>query len=259
MHNKTHRCILPVYIITAVRWRRWPIVPKNQDLKNRAYGIIKDKLVNCEFEPGSLLNEAQLALELGSSRTPVREALNRIENEGFIRILPKKGIYVTDITLNDVAQIFQTRLEIEPIALRLAAPYLPENELLYFRDSFTGEESDVRCGFRLDTAMHLFIIEHCGNRFIIDLMHQVFDQNTRVIISSKQNETKIHDARKEHLEIINLLLDGDVEKAQGAMYAHIENCKKAALDYFYTLQAFVAQPVATYKTQLTKSFGSSGE
>ena len=222
-------------------------------MKNRAYDIIKERLVNCDFKPGSLLNEAQLSLELGYSRTPVREALNRIENEGYIRILPKKGIYVTDVTLNDVVQIFQTRLEIEPIALRLAAPHLPEDELRYFKDSFTGEESDIQCGFRLDTAMHLFIIEHCGNRFIIDMMRKLFDQNTRVIISSKQNETKIHDARKEHLEIINLLLENNVSKAQSAMSAHIETCKKAALDYFYDLHAFASQSMPTYKTQLTRS------
>ncbi len=204
-----------------------------------------------------MLNEAQLALELGYSRTPIREALNRIENEGFIRILPKKGIYVTDVTLNDVVQIFQTRLEIEPIALRLAAQNLPKKELLYFRDSFSGDEADIRCGFRMDTAMHLFIIEHCGNRFIIDMMHQVFDENTRVIISSKQNETKIHDARKEHLDIIELLIEQDVERAQAAIYTHIENCKRAALDYFYNLQSFISQPLPTYKAQLKKSYSTA--
>ncbi|SHI14626.1 FCD domain-containing protein [Sporobacter termitidis DSM 10068] len=171
--------------------------------------------------------------------------------------MPKKGIYVTDVSLNDVVQIFQTRLEIEPVALRLAAPYLPEKELLYFKESFNRDEADFHCGFRLDTAMHLFIIEHCGNRFIIDMMHQVFDQNTRVIISSKQNKTKIHDARKEHLEIINLLMDNSVEKAQTAMYAHVENCKRAALDYFYNLQAFSSQPAPTYKTQLKMSYNDA--
>lgn len=204
-----------------------------------------------------MLNEGQLALELGYSRTPIREALNRIENEGYIRILPKKGIYVTDVTLNDVVQIFQTRLEIEPVALRLAAQNLPKNELIYFRDSFIEEESDIRCGFRLDTAMHLFIVEHCGNRFIIDMMHKVFDENTRVIISSKQNETKIHDARIEHLEIINLLIDQNIDKAQAAIYTHIENCKKAAFDYFFNLQSPIFQPSSMYKVQLKKSYSST--
>lgn len=171
--------------------------------------------------------------------------------------MPKKGIYVTDVTLNDVMQIFQTRLEIEPITLRMAGPILPEKELEYFYENFSGEEPDVGNGFRLDTAMHLFIIEHCGNRFLIDLMHKVFDENTRVIISSKQNESKIHDARVEHLEIIKLLINQDYDQAQQAIYAHIENCKKAALDYFYTMQSFSSQPVTTYKNQLQNRYALS--
>ena len=84
------------------------------------------------------MNEAQLAADLGASRTPVREAISRLEMEGFVKIMPKKGIYVTDISLNDVLQIFQTRIEIEPIAVRLAAPHLPREELLAFCGKFKG-------------------------------------------------------------------------------------------------------------------------
>lgn len=222
----------------------------NRDLKNRAYHIIKEKLINCEYRPGTLLNEAQLAAELGFSRTPVREALSSIEQEGFVRIMPKKGIYVTDVTLNDVMQIFQARMKIEPVAIEMAGPLLPRSELLSFREKFLGDEPDIRVGFRLDTAMHLFIIEHCGNRFIIDMMRKVFDENTRVIISSKQNEIKIHDARREHLEIIDLLLEQDFERATNAMRVHVEACKAAALDFFYHMQPFSAQPPGAYRLHL---------
>ena len=128
----------------------------NKDLKNHTYCILKERLVNCIYPPGTLLNEAQLAADLGASRTPVREAISRLEMEGFVKIMPKKGIYVTDISLNDVLQIFQTRIEIEPIAVRLAAPHLPREELLAFCGKFKGEAPDIQNGFRLDTAMHLF-------------------------------------------------------------------------------------------------------
>lgn len=164
--------------------------------------------------------------------------------------MPKKGIYVTDVTLNDVLQIFQTRLEIEPVTLRMAGPVLPQEELINFRDSFWREEHEQCSGFRLDTAMHLFIIEHCGNRFIIDMMRKVFDENTRVIISTKQNETKIHDARLEHLEILDLLIKKDFASAQKSIYAHITNCRRAALDYFYNLQTIAFHPATTYQNQL---------
>lgn len=224
----------------------------NRDLKNLAYGIIRDKIINCDFKPGTMLNEARLSEELGFSRTPIREALNRIAFEGYVRILPKKGILVTEISLNDVKQIFQARLEIEPVAVRMAGPTLPEKELLKFRETFSGEDPDVRVGFRLDTAMHLFIIEHCGNRFIIDMMQRLFDENTRVIISSKQNQCKIHDARLEHLEIIDLLLKRDVEGASQSMSSHIQSCKKAALDYFYNIESYQGQQQATYMMHLAR-------
>ena len=224
----------------------------NKDLKNHTYCILKERLVNCIYPPGTLLNEAQLAADLGASRTPVREAISRLEMEGFVKIMPKKGIYVTDISLNDVLQIFQTRIEIEPIAVRLAAPHLPREELLAFCGKFKGEAPDIQNGFRSDTAMHLFIIEHCGNRYIIDMMHRIFDENTRVIISSKQNQVQIHDARLEHLDILNSLLDKDTERAIALMQSHIENCRKAALDYFCSIQTYMDSPSLTYKNQLAQ-------
>lgn len=227
-------------------------VNSNRDLKNLAYTTLKERLVNCIYPPGSLLNEAQLASELELSRTPVREAISRLEMEGFVKIMPKKGIYVTDIMLNDVLQIFQTRIEIEPVALKLAAPHLPKEELQNFCHKFQEPVTDIQNSFRLDTAMHLFIIEHCGNRYIIDMMRRVFDENTRIIISSKQNQTQIHDAKQEHLEILNQLLDGKYEEAEESMRTHVESCRRAALDFFYGMQTYLTAPTCTYKKELQK-------
>ena len=73
---------------------------EKQNLKLQAYRILKEKIVNCIYPPGSMLNEAQLATELGFSRTPTREAISILEMEGFLRIVPKKGILVSDILLS---------------------------------------------------------------------------------------------------------------------------------------------------------------
>lgn len=224
----------------------------NRDLKNHAYNILKERLVNCIYPPGSLMNEAQLAAELELSRTPVREAISRLEMEGFVKIMPKKGVYVTDILLNDVLQIFQTRSEIEPIALKLAASHLPEEELMEFCKKFSEPVTDIQNSFRLDTAMHLFIIEHCGNRYIINMMRRVFEDNTRIIISSKQNQIQIHDAKQEHLAILNELIQGRYKEAEDTMRRHIENCRRAALDFFYGIQAYSADIDCTYKRELEK-------
>ena len=167
----------------------------NHNFKSQAYTIIKDRLINCVYEPGSFLNEAQLAADLGCSRTPVREAISRLEYDNLVTVMPKKGILVSDISLTDVQQIFQARLEIEPVTLCMAAPHLPQTELLDFQHKFSENLLDIKNSYRLDTAMHLFIIEHCGNRYLIEMMQKLFQDNTRVIISSKQNQIQIHDAR----------------------------------------------------------------
>lgn len=229
-------------------------IVKKRGLKNSTYLDLKEKLINCVYPPGTMLNEVQLATEYGLSRTPIREAISRLEMDGYVKIMPKKGIYVTDISLNDVMQIFQTRIEVEPIALRMAAPYLDVDELMMFRHKFEQEETDISNAFRLDTAMHLFIIEHCGNSYIIEMMRKLFDDNTKVVIASKQNRVKIHDAKCEHLEILDSLITGkDIEYTAQLMKTHIETCRRAALDYFYSLEYSHTLPGdAHYKEQLLK-------
>ena len=156
------------------------------DLKNYAYNILKERLINCTYAPGSILNEAHLTSEMKLSRTPVREAVSRLETEGFVKVIPKKGIHVTDILLSDVLQIFQIRTEFEPTILRLSASRLPKDELLYFIQRFENPDPDdtVMDRIRLDTAMHLFIIEHCGNRYMVDIMHRVYDIAAGLYFSS---------------------------------------------------------------------------
>ena len=211
---------------------------KNSNLKVAAYQTIKERLINCEYAPGTFLNEAKIAEDLGISRTPIREAITRLEIEKLVKVLPKKGIYVSEITLADVQQIFQTRLKIEPLTIRMAADKLPLEDLMLFKEKFSKDVADIRTGYRLDTAMHLFIIEQCGNQYIIDMMHKLFEDNTRVIISSKQNQVQIHDAKNEHLEIIEELINHNTEGAAVLMEKHIENCRRAAFDYFYNLRTF---------------------
>ena len=225
---------------------------KPKDIKNDLYIDLKKKLINCIYPPGTLLNEMQIATEYGMSRTPIREILARLEVDGYIKIMPKKGIYVTDISLNDVKQIFQARFEIEPLALKMAAPYLDKNELMMFRNKFEQDDLDIGNSFWLDTAMHLFIIENCGNDYIINMMRKLFDDNARVVIASKQNDIKIHDAKCEHIEILDSLLNGnDIEISVMLMRKHIETCRKAALDYFYSME-YHNTTTLTYREQLAK-------
>ena len=205
-----------------------------QNLKLQAYSILKEKIVSCEYSPGSMLNEARLATELGFSRTPIREAISILEMEGFLHIVPKKGILVTDILLSDIVQILQARMEIEPVALKLAGPNIPREKLLTWKEMFLTDAPSIEHGYKTDTAMHLGIIGYCNNAYIIDMMKKVFDKNTRIIICSRQNKEHMQEARKEHLEILDGLLCEDFDLAAAKMRAHVAVCRNAAMDFFYS-------------------------
>ena len=226
----------------------WKMARKNDGLTKQAYEIIKKRLITCEYPPNTILNEARLSAELGYSRTPTREAIIQLEKEGFLQVLPKKGIYVTAITINDVLQIFQVRKEIEPVVMLMGKDNLDQKVLLDFKERFSKDVENVMEGYRLDTAMHMYLIESCGNSFIIKMMHEVFDKNTRVIIASKENQLHVKDSRAEHLEIINLLLEGKCQDAAQKMSEHVDHCKLAALDSFYSVSPVTN--TQTYKQYL---------
>lgn len=229
---------------------------KNGGLTRKAYETIKERLVKCEYPPNTLLNEGQLSSSLGFSRTPTREAIIQLEQEGFLKVIPKKGIYVTAITANDIIQIFQVRREIEPITLMMSQPYIEKDILLDFKDRFSATETSVINSYQLDTAMHLYLIENCRNAYIIDMMHKVYDKNTRVIIASKQNQMHIHDSRKEHVEILNSLLNEQYEQAAKQLVDHIEHCRMAAFENFYLAQPGCSNYEITYKQYLDESSSS---
>ena len=99
-------------------------------LKLQAYQYLKTKILNCEYRPNEFLNEQKLCAEMGNiSRTPMRDALGRLEQEGLITILPKKGLMVSGITEEDVHSMFEMRLLVEPYALRTYGNAIPREQL----------------------------------------------------------------------------------------------------------------------------------
>ena len=113
-------------------------------LKLQAYQYLKTKILNCEYRPNEFLNEQKLCAEMGNiSRTPMRDALGRLEQEGLITILPKKGLMVSGITEEDVHSMFEMRLLVEPYALRTYGNAIPR---AYERAGRTGKAQPEAAG-----------------------------------------------------------------------------------------------------------------
>ena len=91
---------------------------KKMSLRDKAYEQLKERIVDCTYAPDSVINEEWLQSEFGMSRTPIREALIMLEREGLVKIMPKKGVRIVRMTLEDVHDVFEIRKLIEPYILR---------------------------------------------------------------------------------------------------------------------------------------------
>ena len=200
--------------------------------KQTAYDYIKGKILSCEYEPGSFMNEQLLCDELELSRTPVRDALSRLEQEGLVSIMPKKGFLVSELKLNDINHIYEVRLLIEPYVLRRYGAKLDQDQLRRFRDMMRGPERDGR-GFDgfydLDDDFHDFIMGALSNRYLVETYENIQNLNRRLrVLSGSRVENRIADTNREHCEIIDACLKEDWEGAANAMIKHLEAARVAA-------------------------------
>ena len=135
-------------------------------LKLQAYQYLKTKILNCEYRPNEFLNEQKLCAEMGNiSRTPMRDALGRLEQEGLITILPKKGLMVSGITEDDVHSMFEMRLLVEPYALRNYGNLIPRPALEDYKELMHHPERiDDFC--KSDDDFHELLMSSLPNKYL---------------------------------------------------------------------------------------------
>ncbi|MCI1984770.1 MAG: GntR family transcriptional regulator [Bifidobacteriaceae bacterium] len=196
-----------------------------------AYNHLRKKIIFGDLKPGDVLDEKKIVEELGFSRTPVREAINKLVEEDLILVFPRKGFIISSISLHDLHDMLDTRLLVEPYLIQRSFPYLEKGDLLRFRtrveDNIEKEGSGpapVEDDF--DFTFHSYFAQKSGNRFLQDLMNSLLSlsQRTRVFLPSEAE--RIAASNREHLSIIDCCLAGDVEGAIEAVKIHLENSRK---------------------------------
>lgn len=204
-----------------------------ENLKEKAYAIIKNKIICCEYRPGQFLNEQELRESVGASRTPIREALNKLEQEGLLEILPKRGVLVRDITLQEVNAIFEIRCMIEPYVLETYGHLTALSDIQELNRKIHGSgcEPDTLNDYDLDHCLHETLVRACDNPYIIELMAKIFAQNQRLRILSGQNlEYRLRETALEHEQILYWLEQRQPYKAAEAMREHLKQAREAAVN-----------------------------
>ncbi|MDR1932822.1 MAG: GntR family transcriptional regulator [Spirochaetales bacterium] len=203
-----------------------------QPLQEKVYTLIKDEIVNCGMSPGSVICEDVLVEKFGTSRTPIREALLRLQRERLVDIFPRQGTFVSQISLKDIYEIYQLRLIIEPQVIKISCRNLDPAVLSEFRDFFTRletQECPYAEWFRQDRELHSYIVDSSGNRQLQQMYATIMDQNLRMRILAGKIPSRMRDTNHEHLAILDALLAKDEEKAEQVMASHILSSRAGVL------------------------------
>jgi DNA-binding GntR family transcriptional regulator len=207
-------------------------VAATQPLQEKVYKLIKDEILNCEMTPGSVICEEVLVEKFGTSRTPIREALLRLQRERLVDIFPRQGTFVSRICLNDIYEIYQLRLIIEPQVVKIACHNLKDEILEAFRDFFlhraTGE-CPYQEWFRQDRELHSYIVDSSGNSHLRQMYATIMDQNLRMRILAGKFPDRMRDTNHEHVALLDALLAKDEDKAEKVMASHIISSRNGAL------------------------------
>lgn len=211
---------------------------KRTDLQSMVYEKIRDKIIACEYSPGTLLKEELLKVEYDVSRTPIREALARLENEGLIVIKPKKGILVTPITMEDVNEVFEIRELYELYAIREYGRLISFNTFRDFYDRTMLADcsvADKKDFFLLDDQLHRTFLSPIRNIYIHRSYGTILAQNNRMrFITGLIDESRLNETKEEHVQLLRACMENNWVGAEKAMREHLRNSKATVFDYLLT-------------------------
>jgi len=195
--------------------------------KNRVYEILRDRIVNNVLKPQEFLNEQALSEDLGVSKTPIREALQRLEHSRLVVIIPSKGCYVANISVDRIREIFEIRSILECAAARLAASLPNRERFLAFSESDDAADSndgeELRRRLISGYQIHTNIIEAVGNSYLTDYYRTILDNivQIRVYFLNRFGPKRLHETVEEHKRILQAIAAGDASGAESAMREHL--------------------------------------
>ncbi|WP_407648598.1 GntR family transcriptional regulator [Cupriavidus cauae] len=200
-------------------------------MRELAYTEIKRRIISCEFRPGEPLNEAQVAAMLRLGRTPVHQALHRLEVEGLVSIMPRKGVLVTPLSLNEVLDMIEVRATNEVLCATLACERGHDSDFKAMRDIVDRSPPliagrDIPALASLDLKFHTAMSAASRNRVLAELLRGLHEKQARFWFLSLSDPQHLENVYQEHLEIVDALERRDVPAVREAVRTHIDEFRK---------------------------------
>jgi DNA-binding GntR family transcriptional regulator len=217
------------------------IAQKKGHLGNEeVYQFLRDKLIKLEFRPGHLLSESELVSKFNLSRTPVRNALSKMERDGLVEIVPRKGAFIKFLSMKDIKEIFEIRKSLEGTVVGLTVNRLDLERLNQFEQFYLRSLNDPKKNLEeissVGMEFHEFFVISAGNerirKILDDLRVQLsicriffVNQNSNVLPS------RAVESIREHLSIIDAVKKGDGELAERKMKEHLTNAENYTFSF----------------------------
>jgi len=192
---------------------------KLTSLANQAYTAIKKDILTCKLDPGSTIAQSQLARQYVFSLTPVREALKRLEQEGYVQSIPRFGYLITPITLQDVENLYDLRLVLEQSAVRMAIQRATDEQLAQIQEkaSFTYKFKDIGSYLQFleqNVNFHVSIALVSKNRKLAEILANVLIEMTRIFNLGLDLRDSAEEMRNEHVTLAAALVGRNIQLAE---------------------------------------------
>lgn len=199
-------------------------------LRELVSDALREAIVNGTLHAGERLMEIQLAEEMGVSRTPVREAIRKLELEGFVVMIPRKGAYVSDISLKDINEVFEVRTALDALAAGLAAERITDDELeklerLLVEIVEAIDQGDLERAVEIDTQFHDILYNASRNDRLVGIIGNLRELFQRFRSITMGYPGRLKDTVEEHKHLVEAISQRDVELAQHVARVHMENAE----------------------------------
>ncbi|MFV0528371.1 MAG: GntR family transcriptional regulator [Lachnospiraceae bacterium] len=203
-------------------------------LRDVVFKAIRQAILRGELKPGERLMEIALAEKLGVSRTPIREAMRKLEREGLVVMIPRRGAQVANITEKDLNDVLEVRMALENMAIEKACRLITEEQTQALYEAMqtfeeTMKEGDLTKLAQADVDFHEIIYEASDNKRLIQLLNELREQIYRYRIEYLKDEETRNTLAKEHIVIYEAIRVRDVKKAQLSGHTHVENQRQAIM------------------------------
>ncbi|WP_270675200.1 GntR family transcriptional regulator [Peptoniphilus genitalis] len=199
-------------------------IKNKKTLNQQVYESLKQMFLDDVFEEGQKLNENDIADALGVSATPVRETFRRLATEGFLEVIPYKGVYVRGFSEKELMEVYECRQALEKLALELAMPNISEEEINELIEEL--EENirinDISSNVDMSNKLHNFILEKSENKRLKKLITNLNDVLIRDRNISAGDKIRRMEILEEHLNILNALKEKDLELSKKYLEEHIK-------------------------------------